>query len=114
MRELRYKIDKVVDIDSIITNEIKNLGVTEYYRKTIKTSNKKIYVYVYEHIRKNYINQNRLTGMPTKFVVSTTVVAAVKESSTVVSVVLASDENYEINSIILALTSYGFSFVDSK
>jgi len=123
MYEVRLKIDKVVNVSSIIRKvvyETLGIEVNSFYKKKIETPEKDLYIYIFEYVdTQGRWHRDILDPIPTygvfRDVVTITVIASVKTDSTVIAVILPSDErNDPNNSIVLGLKAEGFKIVMSN
>ena len=118
MREVRLKIDKVVDVAEIIKRVVKNklrIDVNSYYKKRIETTEKDLYIYVFEYGDTKWRPETGFDYFRYAYIttiITITVIASIKDDSTVIVVILpADDENNPNNSIVFGLREEGFRIV---
>lgn len=125
MREVRLMINKVVDVPSLVSKIAKEkLGVevVAFYNKKIETEEKTLYIYSFEYTySKIFWDWEPLSRasifvptLNTKHPIATiTIIASIKEDSTIIVLLLPSDEEMDPNksSIIAGFKDEGFKIV---
>ena len=108
MREIKLKIDKKLDIETIIKDYLKEININEFYERKLKSEGRMVYVFVYEYSYTKYYPLNKYNNAD--YVTTTnTVIASSRPDSTGVAIVLASDDKNEgCNRLSLRLRDYGF------
>ena len=124
MREVRLMINKVVDVPSLVSKIAKEkLGVEvdSFYNKKIETEEKTLYIYSFEYTYSNifwdweplYRPSIFVPTLNTKHPIATiTIIASIKDDSTIIVLLLPSDEENDPNkSIITGFKDEGFKIV---
>ena len=118
MREVRLKIDKVVDVAEIIKKVVKKelqIDVNSFYKKRIETTEKELYIYVFEYGDTKWKPESGfqvLAYAPITYTITVTVIASIKNDSTVIAVILPSDDQKDPDkSIVKGLVEEGFKIV---
>ena len=106
MRDIVLINDKKVDIRKIFLEYLRANNIEEFYEKKLNGKLTTVYVFSYETSYYKVLYGNKT---PIKIIVTTTVIATVKENKTEISIVLGSDDKNEIRtSLFLYLRDYGF------
>ena len=106
MRDIVLVNDKKVDIRNIFIEYLRANNIEEFYEKKLKGKLTTVYVFSYETSYYKVLYGNKT---PINIIVTTTVIATVKENKTEISIVLSSDDKNDIRtSLVLYLRDYGF------
>ena len=109
MREIKLSLNKKIDIKKLIVDRFKEMKLSEYYMREFMSETTTTYFFVYELTYTTFKQVTFFNRFPGKIIVTTSIVAEVKDNFTKVSLVLSTDENDNIpNSMLMYLTSNGF------
>lgn len=125
MREVRLMINKVVDVPSLVSKIAKEkLGVEvgAFYNKKIEAEEKTLYIYSFEYTYSKIFWDWEPLSRPSIFVptlntkhpiATITIIASIKDDSTIIVLLLPSDEEMDPNksSIITGFKDEGFKIV---
>ncbi|MBR3617539.1 MAG: hypothetical protein IKN46_02555 [Acholeplasmatales bacterium] len=125
MREVRLMINKVVDVPPLVSKIVKEkLGVEvdAFYNKKIETEEKTLYIYSFEYTYSKIFWDWEPLSRPSIFVptlntkhpiATITIIASIKDDSTIIVLLLPSDEENDPNksSIITGFKEEGFKIV---
>ncbi len=113
MRELKLSINKKVDISEIIKNTFREMNLSEYYMREFRGSKATVYFFVYEVNYKTLKQVKFFSRAPGEIIVTTSVVVRLSQTSTDVSLVLSTDDDFQIpNHLVTVLLDHGFEKVE--
>ena len=113
MREVKLIKREKVNILDLITNKFKEMNLTQYYMKKFRREKETTYFFVYETSYTTLKQVKFFSRLPGKIIVSTSIVATVRPTDTVVSFVISTDDDVMTpNAVILTLFDNGFKKVE--